>query len=68
MSLTIQNNEFVGVKFTEPASQAIQTLAEALLENARAIGRLADVFKANNITVESLLKLERTPYGGVESP
>lgn len=66
------NCNFTGVKFDEAATDAVHTIAEALLENAKALGALAFVLKASNVTIETLLKLEPTPVqlnkGGPDEP
>lgn len=57
MSHIVQNCNFVGVQFDPSAVRAITVIAEALHENARGLAELAGVFRASNITIESMLKI-----------
>lgn len=54
----ITNCNFAGVKFDEAATEAITTIAEGLVENAKALGQLAYVLKASNVEMETMLKIE----------
>jgi len=40
------------------AVDAISTIAEGLVENAVALGKLAEVLKASNVTIEPMIKIE----------
>jgi hypothetical protein len=55
---SITGCSFVGVQFDAKAVGAVQTIAEGLVENAKALSKLAEVLKASNVTVECLLKVE----------
>jgi arginine/lysine/ornithine decarboxylase len=57
VSNTIQNCTFVGVQYDAKAVEAIRTVAEGLVENAKALGKLAEVLKASNVTVEAMLRI-----------
>jgi len=54
----IQDCNFVGVKFDAKAVNAIEAIATGLIENAKALGLLAQVLHASNVYVEALLKVE----------
>tara|TARA_R110002126_G_scaffold273647_1_gene418242 strand:- start:456 stop:659 length:204 start_codon:yes stop_codon:yes gene_type:complete len=56
-SNTISNCQFYGVKWDAQAVSAIQTVAEGLVANAQALGKLAELFKSQNINIECLLKV-----------
>lgn len=49
---------FVGVQFDAKAVNAIETIALGLVENAKALGALAQVLKASNVTLETLLRID----------
>lgn len=55
----ITNCNFAGVQFDKAATEAITTIAEGLVENAKALGQLAYVLKASNVELETMLKIER---------
>lgn len=48
---------FTGVKYNEKAVETITAIALGLVENARSLGALAEVLKASNVTIETLLKV-----------
>ena len=54
---TVQNCTFVGTQFDEAATEAITTIAEGLVENAKALGQLAYVLKSSNVEIETMLKV-----------
>lgn len=61
---TITQSEFNGVKFDAKACETIETVGQALIENAkactenaRALQSLVAVLKASNVEIECLLKL-----------
>lgn len=60
----IQNCQFAAVQFDAKAVEAIRLIAEASLENARTLHRLADVLVASNVTVEAMVKIGGTPSIG----
>ena len=57
---TVENSTFQGVVYDAKAVNAIDTIATGLVENAKALGKLAEVLKASNVEVECLLKLEQS--------
>ena len=50
-------NQIYGVKWDAQAVEALQTAAEGLLVNARAFEKMMDVFKAQHIEIECLVKV-----------
>lgn len=54
----IENSQFYGVRWDAQAIAAVQTVADGLVANAQALGKLAEVFKAQNINIECLVKVE----------
>lgn len=48
---TIQNNQFYGIKWDEPALETLTIVARGLLN-------LTELFKSQNVKIESLLKVE----------
>lgn len=57
-STRISDSTFTGVHWDSTAVSAIQTVADGLLENAKALGELATVFRSQNIQIECFLKIE----------
>lgn len=62
--VSITESNFAGVHFDAKACETIETIGQALVENAKAcaenakaLGDLAKVLKASNVEVECLLKL-----------
>lgn len=55
---SVSNSNFIGVQYDAKAVNAIETIADGLLENAKALGKLAEVLKASNVTVESMIKID----------
>ena len=53
----IQDCQFYGVKWDATAVQAIQTIAEGLVENAKGLGALAAVLKSQNVQIDCLIKV-----------
>lgn len=53
----VTNCAFTGVNFDKAAVDAITTIAEGLIENAKALGQLAHVLKASNVNIEAMLKI-----------
>lgn len=51
----IKNCTFTGVSFDEKACESIDTVATGLLATAKGLCTLAEVFKAQNIQIETLL-------------
>lgn len=61
-SHSISNCSFVGVQFDAKAVDAIQVIAQGLLENAKALGSLAMVLQHSNIQIDAMLKID-SPKG-----
>lgn len=51
------NGDVIGVQWDAQATYAVSTVAEALLENARALNRLVTVFTTSNVKINSLVHL-----------
>ena len=49
---------FVGVQYDAKAVNAIEAIASGLVENAKALGALAQVLKASNVEIHTLLKID----------
>jgi hypothetical protein len=56
-STVISNNTFTGVHWDKDATVTVQTVADALLVNAKALHNLATLFYTQNIQIETMLKL-----------
>ena len=54
---TLKDCNFYGVKWDAAATEAVQTVADGLLANARAMDKLIDVFKAQNVQINNLLTI-----------
>jgi hypothetical protein len=54
---TVQNCQFYGVKWDAAATEAVQTVADGLLANAKAFDKLIDVFKSQNVQIDCMLKI-----------
>jgi len=57
--LAVSGCNFYGIKWDAQAVASIQTVADGLVANAKALGALAKVFKSQNINIECLLKVEQ---------
>jgi len=57
ISTTLKNCTFYALRFDEKAVNAIDSIAEGLIENAKGLGALAQVLKASNVSIECLLKI-----------
>lgn len=62
---TIQNCQFYGVKWDEAAIGAVISIARGIEENAkacavnaRALESMAQVLKASNVQIETMIKME----------
>lgn len=55
----VQNCHFVGVQYDAKAVEAVVMVADGLREIARAYGALAEVLRASNVQIETLLKMEK---------
>jgi hypothetical protein len=65
MQAVINNSQFYGIKWDGQAIDAVATLARALeaqavanKRNSDAVERLIDVFASQNITIESLVRVD----------
>jgi hypothetical protein len=54
----ITNCSMVGVKFDAKAVDAIETIADGLVENAKALGILARVLNGSNVQIDSMIRIE----------
>ena len=54
---TLTGCTFYGVKWDAAATEAVQTVADGLLANARAMDKLIDVFKAQNVEIKGMLHI-----------
>ena len=55
---TITGCNFVGVQYDAKAVNAIETIANGLVENAKALGALAQVLKASNVEIGAMLRID----------
>jgi hypothetical protein len=55
---TIKDCQFYGVKWDSTAVEVVQTVADGLLANAKALDKLIDVFKAQHVQIECLIKVQ----------
>ena len=61
-SLSVTDCEFVGAKYDAKAVDAIATIASGLVENAKALGKLAEVLSASQVDIEAMIKVN-SPIG-----
>jgi urease gamma subunit len=54
---SVTNSTFNGVHFDAKAVEAVSLIAEGLIENAKGLRSLAEVLKASNVNIETLLKV-----------
>jgi len=57
-NLTVTNCEFNGLRYDAKAVESINIVAQGLVENAKALGKLADVFRTSNTVVEAMLRVD----------
>ena len=55
---TITGCNFVGVQYDAKAVNAIETIANGLVENAKALGAMAQVLKASNVEIGAMLRID----------
>jgi len=48
---------FVGVQYDAKAVESINLIAEGLIENAQGLSKLAEVLKASNVQIDTMLKV-----------
>jgi len=48
---------FTGVQYDTKAVNAIEMIATGLVENAKALGALAQVLKASNVSIDAVVKI-----------
>ena len=63
MPVTISHNTFTGVHWDKEATETVQTVADALLVTAHALSGLTELFKSQNITIETMLKVNSNDQG-----
>ena len=49
---------FIGVQYDAKAVDTITTIAEGLVVNAKALGKLAEILKSSNVEIEAMLKVD----------
>jgi hypothetical protein len=54
---SLEHCNFYGVHWDAAATEAVQTVAEGLLANAKAMDKLIDVFKAQNVQINNMLHI-----------
>ena len=54
----IQNCDFVGVKYDQAATEALKSIAEGFIENAKGLGVLAKVLNASDVKIESMITIQ----------
>ena len=57
-SMTITDTCFYGVKWDAKAVNAVQTIADGFLENAKGLSKLAEVLKASNVEIDAMIKVD----------
>lgn len=60
----IRDCNFYGVKWEASAVKAVQTIADSLLEQARACTNLIEVFRASNVQIDAMVKIVATDVDG----
>jgi hypothetical protein len=55
---TITGCNFVGVQYDAKAVNAIEMVATGLIENAKALGALAQVLKASNVEIGAMVRID----------
>ena len=58
---TVSHCNFIGVQYDAKAVDVIATIAQGLVENAQALGHLAQVLKASNVTIDALVRVDAGP-------
>jgi hypothetical protein len=56
-NITVKDCNFAGVTYDAKACEAIQVVAEGLRANAQGLATLAQVFTAQKVQIDCLLKL-----------
>ena len=56
-SLHVEGCKFNAVEFDQDAMEAINNIAAGLRENAISMGKVAEVFSASNIKVDSIFRM-----------
>lgn len=54
----ISNCTFTGVQWDAKAVDTVTKIADGLIQNAKGLTVLAEVLKASNVTIETMLKIE----------
>lgn len=55
---SISDCSFVGVQYDAKAVDAIETIAQGLVENAKALGALAQILRASNVEIQAMLRMD----------
>lgn len=56
--ITVKDSSFIGGQWDAKAVDAIQTIADSLLEQARASHALVGVFASQHIAIDCMLKID----------
>lgn len=54
----IEGCTFVGAQYDAKAVQAIERIAQGLVENATSLGKLADVLRSSNVDIDCMIKID----------
>ena len=60
-NISVSHCHLNGVHFDAKAVEAITTIAEGLVETARALGNLAHVLRASNVHIDTMMKIDAKP-------
>lgn len=55
---SIRDCSFVGVQYDAKAVNAIETIAQGLVENAKALGALAQILRASNVEIQAMVRMD----------
>lgn len=54
---SVANCNFIGVQYDAKAINAIELIANGLIENAKALGSLANILNASQVKIDALLRI-----------
>lgn len=55
---SLENCQLTGVHYDAKAVNAIDTIAQGLVENAKALGTLAKVLNASHVKIDTLIRID----------
>jgi hypothetical protein len=55
--VNVENCNFIGVQWDKSAVETVTIIAEALLENAKALRNLSAVLKESNVHIDAMLRV-----------